>query len=81
MERFLRDVQNDKFKTKELKQKVRDFIHSFEYEFQEIWNESNVNEYENGEAIEGIVTKALYNKYKNLIFLFNLQNNSIKKIF
>ena len=59
---FINDAQNDKFKGNELKQKVSDFIHDFEIEFQNIWKENCENECDNGEAIEGVVTKALYKK-------------------
>ena len=46
-----------------MKQKVSDFINDFEIEFQNIWKENCENESENGEAIEGVITKALYSKY------------------
>ena len=59
---FINDAQNDKFKGNELKQKVSDFINDFEIEFQNIWKENCENESDNGEAIEGVVTKALYKK-------------------
>lgn len=59
---FIKEAQNDKFKTGEIKQKVSDFINDFEIEFQNLWRENSENEYENGEAIEGVITKALYSK-------------------
>jgi len=59
---FIKEAQNDKYKGNEIKQKVSDFVNDFEIEFQNIWKESFENEFENGEAIEGIITKALYSK-------------------
>ena len=61
---FIKEAQNDKFKGSEIKERVSDFINDFEIEFQNIWKENSENEYENGEAVEGIITKALYSKYK-----------------
>jgi hypothetical protein len=41
---------------------VNEFRDTFEYEFQEIWMESEEVEEHNGEAIEGLLTKNLYDK-------------------
>lgn len=43
---------------------VNDFRDQFEYEFQEVWMENEEVEELNGEAIEGLITKNLYDKYK-----------------
>lgn len=39
---------------------VMQFIEGFEETFQELFNFSEEREYDNGEAIEGIITKSLY---------------------
>ncbi len=38
------------------------FIEDFEVSVQETWKETPEIEWDNGEAIEGIITKVLYNK-------------------
>lgn len=61
---FIKEMQvTEKYKPKEYKQKVVDFINDFEIEFQNVWKENSEEEYENGEAIEGIITKALYTRF------------------
>jgi len=42
---------------------VNDFRENFEVQFQDIWNEDEETEEQNGEAIEGLITKNLYDKY------------------
>lgn len=41
---------------------MNDFRETFECEFQEVWDENEEKEEQNGEAIEGLITKNLYDK-------------------
>ena len=41
---------------------VNDFRETLEVEFQELWKEDEDKEEQNGEAIEGLLTKNLYDK-------------------
>lgn len=58
---------------------VNDFRENFEAQFQDIWNEDEETEEQNGEAIEGLITKNLYDK---LVGLYPLQRDkNLSKLF
>lgn len=76
---FIKDIQNDRREILDLISAVNDFRDQFEYEFQEVWMENEEVEELNGEAIEGLITKNLYDK---LISLYSLQRDKhLAKLF
>lgn len=59
---FIKDIQNDRKDVLDLITSVNNFREGLENEFQEIWMEDEEKEEQNGEAIEGLVVKNLYDK-------------------
>lgn len=59
---FIKDIQNDRKDVLDLITSVNNFRESLENDFQEVWNEDEDKEEQNGEAIEGLVVKNLYDK-------------------
>ena len=59
---FIKDIQNDRRDILDLITTVTDFRETLEFEFQELWKEDEDTEEKNGEAIEGLITKNLYDK-------------------
>jgi len=76
---FIKDIQKDRRDILDLVDAVNDFRENFEVQFQDIWNEDEETEEQNGEAIEGLITKNLYDK---LVGLYPLQRDkTLAKLF
>jgi hypothetical protein len=58
----VKDIQNDRREILDPISAVVNFRDQFEYEFQDLWMENEETEEHNGEAIEGLLSKNLYDR-------------------